>query len=107
MEVYAFFCTSIDFTKIFVMSLDFANVKNNFNISKGMTYRMHLALQLLYFDLFLMNQYTTWCRWMFYLFLHNIVVYRHFSYFQYGFKMAANGHVTIFIIIGLNESFIY
>ena len=39
-------------------------------------------------------------------FLHKIVVYRHFSYFQYGFKMAANGHATIFIIIVSNESFI-
>ena len=32
----------------FVMSLDFADVKNNENMSKGMTYRTHLALQLLY-----------------------------------------------------------
>ena len=75
-EVNAIFYTGIDFTKIFVMSLDFADVKNNFNMSKGMTYRTHLALQLLYFDLFLMKQYNikknlmldTWCRWMFNLF---------------------------------------
>ena len=40
-------------------------------------------------------------------FLHKIVVYRHFFIFQYGFKMAAKGHVTIFIIIGSNECFIY
>ena len=40
-ELYAIFCTIIDFTKLFVMSLDFADVKNNFNVSKGMTYRTH------------------------------------------------------------------
>ena len=41
---------------------------------------------------------------MFYLFfLHKIVVYRHFSYFN----MAAKGHNTIFIVIGSNECFIY
>ena len=41
MEEYAVFCTRIDFTNIFVMSLDFADVKNNFDMSKGMTYRTH------------------------------------------------------------------
>ena len=40
-----------------VMSLDFAEIKNLKNMSMGMTYRMHLALQLLYFDLFRMKQY--------------------------------------------------
>ena len=39
--------------------------------------------------------------------LHKIVVYRHFSYFNMASKMAANGHLTIFIIVGLNKSFIY
>ena len=42
----------------FVMSLDFAENKNIKNMSMGMTYRTHQALQLLYFDLFLMKQYT-------------------------------------------------
>ena len=37
MEENAIFCTKIDFIKIFVMSLDFADVKNNENMSKGMT----------------------------------------------------------------------
>ena len=58
MEVNAIFCLRIDFTKMFVMSLDFADVKNNKNMSKGMTYRTHLALQLLYFDLYLIKQYN-------------------------------------------------
>ena len=49
----------------------------------------------------------TWCRWMFYLILHKIVVYRHFSYFNMASIMATKGHVTIFIIIGSNESLIY
>ena len=40
-------------------------------------------------------------------FLHKIVVYRYFSYFNMASKMAAKGHVTIFIIIGSIESFIY
>ena len=31
------------------MSLDFADVKNNENMSKGKTYRMHLVIQLLFF----------------------------------------------------------
>ena len=51
--IYAF-----DLTNIFVMSLDFADVKNNENMSMGMTYRAHLAFQLPYFDLFLMKQYN-------------------------------------------------
>ena len=42
-----------------------------------------------------------------YLFLHKIVVYRHFSYVNMASKMAAKGHVTIFIIIDSNECFIY
>ena len=42
---------------MFVMSLDFAVIKNIENMYMGMTYRTHLALQLLYFDLFLMKQY--------------------------------------------------
>ena len=42
-----------------------------------------------------------------YLFLHNIDVYRHFSYFQYDLQNGAKGHVTIFFIIGSNEGFIY
>ena len=37
MEVYAIFCTRIDFTNMFEMSLDFADVKHNENMSKGMT----------------------------------------------------------------------
>ena len=32
---YAIFCTRMDFTKMIVMSLDFADVKNNENMSKG------------------------------------------------------------------------
>ena len=43
-----------------------------------------------------------------FIFLHEIVVYRHFSYFQYGFQ---NGHQRsrdyLFFIIGSNKSFIY
>ena len=58
LEVYPIFCTRMDFAKLFVMSLDFADVKNNENMSKGMTYRTHKALQLLYFYSFLMKQYN-------------------------------------------------
>ena len=57
MEVYAIFCTRIDFTNFFVMSLEFAGKKNIENMSVGMIYRMHKALQPLYFDLSLMKQY--------------------------------------------------
>ena len=32
-------------------------------------------------------------------FLHEIVVYRHFSYFNMDSKMAAKGHMTFLIII--------
>ena len=32
-EEYAIFCTGIDFTEMFVMSLDFRDVKNNENMS--------------------------------------------------------------------------
>ena len=41
MEVYAIFCTRQGFTKVFAMSLDFADVKNSENMSKGMTYRTY------------------------------------------------------------------
>ena len=61
MDVYANFCMRVDFTKIFVKSLDFVDVKNIDNMSKGTTYRTHYVLQLLYilfFDLFLMKQYN-------------------------------------------------
>ena len=40
MEVYAIFCTKMDFN-FFVMSLDFAEIKNIENMSMGMIYRMH------------------------------------------------------------------
>ena len=40
-------------------------------------------------------------------FLHKIMFIGIFFIFQHGFKMAAKGHVTIFIIIGSNDSFIY
>ena len=57
MEAYALFCTRMDFQKMFVMSSDFAEFKNIENMSMGMTYRTHVALQLLHFDFFLMKQY--------------------------------------------------
>ena len=41
MEAYAIFCIRIDFTEMFVMSLDFENVKNKENMSKEMKYRTH------------------------------------------------------------------
>ena len=40
-------------------------------------------------------------------FLHKIVVYRHFSYFNMASKVATKGRLTIFIIVDSNESFIY
>ena len=39
--VYKIFCTRIDFPQIFVMSLEFAEIKIIKNASMGMTYRMH------------------------------------------------------------------
>ena len=36
MEVDAVFCTRMDITKMFVMSLDFAEIKNIKNMSMGM-----------------------------------------------------------------------
>ena len=41
MEVSAIFYTIMDFTIIFEMSLDFAEIKNIENMSMGMTYRTH------------------------------------------------------------------
>ena len=38
MEVYAIFHTRMDFTNMFVMTLDFAEIKNIENMSIGMTY---------------------------------------------------------------------
>ena len=57
MEVYAIFCTRMDFANFLKMSLDFAEIKNIENMSMGMIYSMHQAIQLLYFDIFLMKQY--------------------------------------------------
>ena len=48
--------------------------------------------------------FDTWCRWIFYPFLHRIVVYRHFSYFQYGFQNGRQRSRDYFTIIGSNES---
>ena len=41
MEIYAIFCTRMDLTKLFVMSLDFAEIKYIENMSMGMLYRTH------------------------------------------------------------------
>ena len=41
---------------------------------------------------------------MFYLFFDEIVVYMHFHIFNMTSKMAAKGHVTIFLTIGSNKS---
>ena len=51
--------------------------------------------------------FATGCRRMFYLFLHEIVVYRHFSYFQYGFQNGRQRSRDYLFIIGSNKSFIY
>ena len=40
-------------------------------------------------------------------FFYKIVVNKHFSCFNMASKMAAKGHVTILIIIGSNECFMY
>ena len=37
LEVYAIFCSRMDFTKMFVMSLDFGEIENIENMSMGMT----------------------------------------------------------------------
>ena len=42
MEVYSIFCTRMEVTEMFVMSLDFAEIKNIENMSVGMTYKTHL-----------------------------------------------------------------
>ena len=39
--------------------------------------------------------------------LHELVVYRHFSYFQYGFHNGRQGSRDNFVIIRSNKSFIY
>ena len=41
MEVSAIFSSIMDFTNMFEMSLDFAEVKNIENMSMGMIYRTH------------------------------------------------------------------
>ena len=52
--------------------------------------------------------FDTWCRWMFYLFLHKIVGLRQFHFFNMASKMAIKGHDAIFIIFrDLNEGNIY
>ena len=41
MEVEVIFCIRMELTKKFVMTLDFAEIKNIENMSMGMTYRTH------------------------------------------------------------------
>ena len=41
MGISAVFCTRVDFTKMFEMSLAFAEIKNIENMSMVMTYRTH------------------------------------------------------------------
>ena len=43
--------------------------------------------------------FVTWCRWIFYLLLHKIVVNRHFHILSMVSQMAANGHVTISLLL--------
>ena len=57
MEDYAIFCTRIDLKKNCNV-IRFRRRTDNENMPKGMTQRTHLALQLLYFDLFLIKQYN-------------------------------------------------
>ena len=53
--------------------------------------------------------FNTWCSSMFYLFLREIDVYKHFhfSIWLSKWKMAAKGYVTIFCILLVNNSAIY
>ena len=55
-KVYANFCTRMDFTEMFVMSFDFTDANITNAMSKGMAWRKHLVLQLLYFALFLIKE---------------------------------------------------
>ena len=41
MEIYAIFCAKIDFTKMFVMPLEFAEIKHIETMSMGITHRTH------------------------------------------------------------------
>ena len=41
MEVSAIFCSRMDFTNMFEMPLDFAEIKNIENMFMGITYRTH------------------------------------------------------------------
>ena len=49
--------------------------------------------------------FDTWCGWI--LFLHKKLFIGIFHISNMASEIAANGHVTIFIIIGSNERFIY
>ena len=111
MEVNAIYLYKDGLYKNICNVIRFRRRPNKENMSKRMTYRTHKALQLLYFDLFLMKQYNILCLILgvngCLQFLHKIVVYRHFLYFQYGFQ---NGHQRsrdYFFIVGSNKSFIY
>ena len=50
--------------------------------------------------------FGTWCRWMLYLFLHKIVVYRHFSYFNMASEMTTKGHVTFLLLVQIKVLYI-
>ena len=57
MEVYAIFRTRIDFTNFFCNVIRFRGNQKYRKHVRGDDIQMHLALQRLYFDLFLMKQY--------------------------------------------------
>ena len=61
MEVNAIFLYKNGLYKNICDVIRFHGRPNKENMSKGMTYRTHKALQLLYFDLFLMKQYDILC----------------------------------------------
>ena len=49
----------------------------------------------------------TWCSWMFYLFLHIIVVYIHFSYFLYGFQNGRQRSRDYFLLLFVQIKVLY
>ena len=44
--------------------------------------------------------FDTWCRWMFYLFLHKIVVYRHFQIFNMASPKKLTYYWTLIVLTG-------
>ena len=114
MEVNEIFCTRIDFAKIFVMSLDFVDVKNYKTCPREwQTGRIKPFKCFIWFisDETIWYQIKSLCLILgvdgCLSFLHILVVYIHFSYYLYGFQNGRQRSRDYFLLLSVQIKVIY